>query len=111
MRTSLQSARIQGLQASNLTLFGQSGGADLLDKLAELYRNQGHYGEAEPLHKRDMAIFEKVVGPEHPNFAKSLENNAKLLRAAEKRKRRRYAPRRCEPSTLNGVHRGNKTCH
>ena len=27
---------------------------------------------AEPLHKRSLAIREKVLGPEHPDFARSL---------------------------------------
>lgn len=27
---------------------------------------------AEPLHKRSLAIREKVLGPEHPDFAQSL---------------------------------------
>ena len=41
---------------------------------------QGRYAEAEPLFKRALAIFEKVLGPEHPSVAISLENYAVLLR-------------------------------
>ena len=41
---------------------------------------QSHYAEAEPLHKRSLAIREKTLGPEHPGVATSLENYAALLR-------------------------------
>ena len=51
-----------------------------LNNLALLYRNQGHYTEAEPLHKRALAIREQALGPEHPDVATSLENYATLLR-------------------------------
>ncbi len=55
-----------------------------LSNLASLYNAQGRYGEAEPLHKRALAIMEKALGPEHPNVATSLENYAKLLRKTER---------------------------
>ena len=32
----------------------------------------GRYAEAEPLHKRSLAIWEKALGPDHPDVAKSL---------------------------------------
>ena len=51
-----------------------------LNGLAELYKNQGKYAEAEPLYKRSLAIREKALGPEHPKVATSLENYAALLR-------------------------------
>ncbi len=51
-----------------------------LNNLAELYRAQGKYAEAEPLHKRALAIGEKALGPEHPRVATSLESYAALLR-------------------------------
>ena len=38
------------------------------------------YTEAEPLYQRALAIWEKALGPEHPNVATSLENYAALLR-------------------------------
>ena len=38
----------------------------VLNNLAELYRSQGRYAEAEPLYKRALAIEEKARGPEHP---------------------------------------------
>ncbi len=51
-----------------------------LNNLAELYRAQGWYADAEPLYKRSLAIREKALGPEHPHVAQSLENYAALLR-------------------------------
>ncbi len=41
---------------------------------------QGRCAEAEPLHKRSLAIREKALGPKHPHVATSLENYANLLR-------------------------------
>ena len=43
--------------------------ATSLNNLAELYRNQGKYAEAEPLYKRSLAIREKALGPDHPDVA------------------------------------------
>ena len=51
-----------------------------LNNLAFLYQAQGKYAEAEPLYKRSLAIWERTLGPEHPNVAQSLENYAALLR-------------------------------
>ncbi len=50
--------------------------ATSLNNLAELYRAQGRYGEAEPLHTRALAIREKALGPGHPDVAQSLNNLA-----------------------------------
>ncbi|MCH7540299.1 MAG: tetratricopeptide repeat protein, partial [Proteobacteria bacterium] len=33
-----------------------------------------------PLYKRSLAIWEKALGPDHPDVATSLENYAALLR-------------------------------
>ena len=49
-----------------------------LNNLAELYRTQGRYPTAEPLHKRSLAVREKTLGPEHPDVAQSLSNLALL---------------------------------
>ena len=54
--------------------------ATSLNNLALLYDAQGKYAEAEPLHKRALAIWEKALGPDHPNVATSLRNYAALLR-------------------------------
>ncbi len=52
-----------------------------LNNLAELYRAQGRYAEAEPLYRRALAIVEKALGPEHPHVAANLNNLAGLYQA------------------------------
>jgi hypothetical protein len=47
-----------------------------LNNLAELYRATNRLGEAEPLYKRALAIFEQSFGPEHPNTKIVAENLA-----------------------------------
>ena len=42
---------------------------------------QGKYEEAEPLYERCQAIMEKVLGPEHPSLATTLNNRAALFYA------------------------------
>ena len=39
---------------------------------------QGRYEEAEPLYKRALEIRERVLGPDHPDTATSLNNLAIL---------------------------------
>ncbi len=51
-----------------------------LNNLAELYRAQGKYAEAEPHYQRALVIREKALGPEHRDVAQGLENYAALLR-------------------------------
>ena len=41
---------------------------------------QGKYSEAEPLYERCQAIEEKVLGPEHPSLAITLNNRSGLLK-------------------------------
>ena len=41
---------------------------------------QGKLEEALPLYKRSRAIDEKVYGPDHPEVATDLNNEAELLR-------------------------------
>ena len=41
---------------------------------------QGKLDEALPLYKRSRIILEKVLGPDHPNVAASLNNEALLLK-------------------------------
>ena len=55
--------------------------APVCNNLAALYEAQGRYAEAEPLYKRALAIYEKALGPEHPNVATSLHNLALLYEA------------------------------
>ncbi len=58
--------------------------ATSLNNLALVYDDQGRYAEAEPLYQRALPIFEKALGPEHPDVAQSLENYAALLRETER---------------------------
>src|SRR5262249_41239691 len=51
-----------------------------LNNLAELYRAQGRYADAEPLYKRSLAIREKALGADHPYVAVSLNSLAELYR-------------------------------
>jgi tetratricopeptide (TPR) repeat protein len=52
-----------------------------LNNLAELYRKQNRYAEAEPLLERSLAIAEKTLGPEHPTVGIVLNDLAELYRA------------------------------
>jgi len=58
--------------------------AQYLNNLAELYKAQGKYEEAEPLYQRSLGIFEKALGKDHPDVAQSLNNLAELYRAQGK---------------------------
>jgi tetratricopeptide (TPR) repeat protein len=49
-----------------------------LNNLAELYRTEGRYSEAEPLYKRALTIGEKTLGPDDPDVATWLNNLALL---------------------------------
>jgi hypothetical protein len=49
------------------------------NNLALLYDNQGRHAEAEPLYTRALRIWEKVLGPEHPNTLTVRENYETLL--------------------------------
>jgi tetratricopeptide (TPR) repeat protein len=60
--------------------------AKSLNNLAELYRVQGKYAEAEPLCKRSLAMLEKALGPNHPDVATVCENMAKCYRNLGKEK-------------------------
>jgi tetratricopeptide (TPR) repeat protein len=52
-----------------------------LNNLAELYRAQGHYAQAEPLFERALAIQEHTLGPTHPSVVSVLNNLARLYYA------------------------------
>ena len=51
-----------------------------LNNIAEMYRTQGQYSQAEPLCTRSLGDREKALGPDHPNVAQSLNNLASLYR-------------------------------
>jgi tetratricopeptide (TPR) repeat protein len=54
--------------------------ATLLNNIALYHNARAAYAEAEPLFQRAIAIGEKTLGPEHPNFATQLNNLANLYR-------------------------------
>ena len=55
--------------------------ATTLNNLAELYRSQGRYADAEPLYKRALEITEKAQGPDHSDVAATLNNLALLYQS------------------------------
>ncbi len=58
--------------------FGFVEAAQLLNKAAFYLDDRGLYAEAEPLYLRSLAIWEKALGPDHPDVATSLNNLAAL---------------------------------
>jgi tetratricopeptide (TPR) repeat protein len=58
--------------------------ANYLDSAGVAYFKAGLYPEAEPLYKRSLEIYEKILGPEHPNVATVLENYADLLQKMDR---------------------------
>ena len=51
----------------------------LYDFLPLVHCTQGKLSEAKPLYERCQQIMEKVLGPEHPSLAMTLNNRAMLL--------------------------------
>jgi hypothetical protein len=45
-----------------------------VNNLAELYRLQGKYGQAEALHSQTLEIERRVLGAEHPETLRSMYN-------------------------------------
>lgn len=57
---------------------GHSGVRRRLPNLSEMHQAQGDLAGARPLKERTLAIREKVLGPEHPDTAQSLNDLAGL---------------------------------
>jgi hypothetical protein len=55
--------------------------ATSLNTFAGLREAQDDLAGARPLYERALAIFEKVLGPDHPDTARSVDNLAGLLQA------------------------------
>src|SRR5262249_41129733 len=55
--------------------------AATLNDLAELYKEEGRYADAEPLYKRALATWTKALGSEPPDAVQSLNNLADLYSA------------------------------
>jgi hypothetical protein len=54
--------------------------APTLAALAEVAQAHGSHAEAEALHRRGLALQERVLGDMHPAVARSLERYARFLR-------------------------------
>src|SRR5215213_11418930 len=54
--------------------------ASTLNNLAERYKQEGRYADAEPLYKRVLAINEKARGPDHRSIALALNDLAELYK-------------------------------
>jgi tetratricopeptide (TPR) repeat protein len=55
--------------------------AQLLNKAGSYFHGRAAYAAARPLFERTLAIYEKVLGPEHPDTAMSLNDLASLFKA------------------------------
>jgi tetratricopeptide (TPR) repeat protein len=60
---------------------GEGGGAGLCNTMGLHLQMIGDYPGARPYYERALAIREKILGPEHPDTAQSLNNLASLLQA------------------------------
>jgi tetratricopeptide (TPR) repeat protein len=58
--------------------------ARLFNQAGLFLTERARYAEAEPLYQRALRIWEKALGPEHPDVATSLNNLAELCRAQGK---------------------------
>jgi tetratricopeptide (TPR) repeat protein len=79
-RTRGQYSQAEPLYKRLLAIPGYPYVDDTLNDLGVIYMDQGRYAEAEPLFKRSLVIRVKVLGPDHPEVAMSLENMAGLYR-------------------------------
>jgi tetratricopeptide (TPR) repeat protein len=77
----------------------------VLYDLAEVYRKQGRYEEAEPLYKRAIAIAEKARGPDDPIVGGRVGSLAALYNAQghHPRGRAAYGARARHPQKVAGL--------
>ena len=68
-----------GTEMANATANSEC--ANLLNRAGGYFNGRGAYAAARPLKERALAIYEQVLGPEHPDTATSLNNLALLLEA------------------------------
>jgi hypothetical protein len=73
--------------------------------------NQGQYTAAMPLAERALAIREKVLGKEHPDVARSLNNLAELYRKWELQPSRTTVPTRLGNLGESAGQRASRCCH
>lgn len=53
--------------------------APTLHHLANVYRDQRRYADAEPLYRRAVAVKEKSYGPDHPRLVPVLDSYVAML--------------------------------
>jgi hypothetical protein len=61
-------------EAENAAATANAECADLLDRAGGYFNARAAYSVTRPLYERALAIREKVLGPEHPDTALSLNN-------------------------------------
>jgi tetratricopeptide (TPR) repeat protein len=54
--------------------------AQVLESLGGLFLAQARYDEAEARYRDSLAVFEKALGPRHPDVARLLESYGGVLR-------------------------------
>jgi serine/threonine protein kinase/Tfp pilus assembly protein PilF len=54
--------------------------ADLRSTIGKVYSDLGHYTNAEAMHRKALALRKKLLGSEHPDVARSLNNIAGVLK-------------------------------
>ena len=58
----------------------------MINNLAQIYSFEGRYAEAEKLYVRAIGIWERALGPAHPDVAGCLLNYASVLRKVHRKK-------------------------
>lgn len=79
-RVAMVSLLCMALATSSIAQQAPADEAAALNRQAVQFYVQGRYAEAEPLFKRSLAIRERALGPEHPEFATSLNNLGEVYR-------------------------------
>ena len=68
-----------------LPLFaGMPSVAVTLNALANVYRDEGRYAEAEPMYRRALSIRESALESQDPSIRETLSDLAKMLRRANR---------------------------
>jgi tetratricopeptide (TPR) repeat protein len=60
-------------------------GAALMSTLARCYQMQAKPHDAEPLFERAIGIYQRVLGPDHPNLLYTMQDYAQFLRATKRK--------------------------
>jgi hypothetical protein len=84
-----------------------------MNNLASVLTSQGKYEEAEAMHRKELAICEKVLGPEHPSTLTSMSNLAGVLNRQGKYESLPLYKRACAgyEAVLGKDHPTTRACH